>query len=430
MAILGIDDTDSQTAGMCTTWIATEIRERLPPETVEEVRLIRLNPAIEAKTRGNGAIAMRVAVDGSTARRIAEDVIDDHAIHDDPKTNPGLVVFDSVPRQPEPLVRLARDAIRREVSQRRANDAVVDASGKSSGWGSGRGIIGAAAAVGATLGDDRNLDPLFSDWTVEWLAYRRPEAWGTDRSVSVCPATTTESVTPPAVWDTVDPVTGAVTCVPHSPCPVLYGIRGDSPDAVRRVGQAIEAEPRDRTMLIKTNQGTDAHLQAGTIGELNDGQSYRVVGHVTSDPTTKEGGHVTVRIANEDESIPCLAFSPTGRFREYVRALVPGDRIIACGEFGRGALKLEKFALVDRSLTREATPQCPSCERSMESAGRNQGYRCRSCETHAPTRTRVPRSRSVDVGWYEVPPMARRHLAKPLTRATLALPVCSTIGQY
>jgi tRNA(Ile2)-agmatinylcytidine synthase len=58
----------------------------------------------------------------------------------------------------------------------------------------------------------------------------------------------------------------------------------------------------------------------------------------------------------------------------------------------------------------------------MESAGRGQGYRCRDCGTDAPGKTEVPVDRDLERGWYEVPPCARRHVAKPLVRGGFDAP--------
>jgi tRNA(Ile2)-agmatinylcytidine synthase len=81
-----------------------------------------------------------------------------------------------------------------------------------------------------------------------------------------------------------------------------------------------------------------------------------------------------------------------------------------------GTLKLEKFAVRDLVTTEPATPDCPDCGRSMESAGRDAGYRCRDCATSAGGRVERPIERDIEEGWYEVPPCARRHVAKPLVR--------------
>src|SRR3989338_3028428 len=59
---IGFDDTDSP-KGMCTTYLAYKIVDTLRKENVEFLdypRLIRFNPNIPWKTRGNGAVALRV----------------------------------------------------------------------------------------------------------------------------------------------------------------------------------------------------------------------------------------------------------------------------------------------------------------------------------------------------------------------------------
>ena len=56
---LGVDDTDS-VKGMCTTYLATElIREFDELDLIGNPRLVRLNPNVPWKTRGNGAVALK-----------------------------------------------------------------------------------------------------------------------------------------------------------------------------------------------------------------------------------------------------------------------------------------------------------------------------------------------------------------------------------
>ncbi|MFB6217742.1 MAG: tRNA(Ile2) 2-agmatinylcytidine synthetase, partial [Halobacteriaceae archaeon] len=136
-------------------------------------------------------------------------------------------------------------------------------------------------------------------------------------------------------------------------------------------------------------------------------------------PETWRGGHVFVELAGGPA---CAAFEPTKRFRDVVRALRPGDRVTACGELADGTLKLEKLAVRELVRTELVTPECPDCGRRMESAGADQGYRCRDCSTAAPGKAERDIERDLDVGWYEVPPTARRHIAKPLVRGGFDAP--------
>ncbi|WP_324664861.1 tRNA(Ile)(2)-agmatinylcytidine synthase [Haloarcula sediminis] len=427
MTVVGLDDTDSRETGMCTTYAAAELAERIREAggAVERLLLVRLNPAVEHKTRGNAALAVHTDLDADRATTLARETLD-LAQTDDPKTNPGAVVADCAPDNVPPRVAdFAVDAIR-SIQDRTTATLLADTAGFARlQAGNGRGLVGALAAVGAWAALD--------DWTYEHIAYREPDRWGSDRDVDAESVRAAADRHYPAVWDTVDRASGYPVCVPRTPCPILYGIRGDDPDACRAVADAIESEPIDRRATFVTNQGTDVHLQDGAVGSLADDSAYRVDGTVAAAPETREGGHVFLSIADGgerpdgsrlssdpgsdgDARLQCAAFEPTKRFRDRVRALRPGDRVTVCGEVTDGTLKLEKFAVRELVRTEPATPTCPDCGATMSSAGRNQGYRCRDCATSADGKVDRPIERALEPGWYEVPPVARRHIAKPLVR--------------
>ena len=132
---------------------------------------------------------------------------------------------------------------------------VLDDSGaRYRGWKNRRGLIGATAAVASDL----------PDRTSEILVYRKPERWGTPRNVDRQSLFDAERATFPHTWDTVDVVNNVVVCVPHTPDPVLFGIRGESPSWVMHARQMIRSEPPGIEQIWVTNQGTDAHLLPGT----------------------------------------------------------------------------------------------------------------------------------------------------------------------
>jgi len=64
MITIGVDDTDSE-RGLCTTYLAAVMMERL--ERIGEIkdlpRLVRLNPCVQFKTRGNAAISFSLETD-------------------------------------------------------------------------------------------------------------------------------------------------------------------------------------------------------------------------------------------------------------------------------------------------------------------------------------------------------------------------------
>jgi tRNA(Ile2)-agmatinylcytidine synthase len=417
VTLIGLDDTDSREQGMCTTYLAARVaaRVRNAGGAVGRLVLVRLNPAIEHKTRGNAALCIHTDLAAAKAFAIAREAVDSLAATDDPRTNPGVVVAPSE-AVPEAVTEFARRAVRERFTLDEARQRIDSASYRHAGWKNARGKVGALAAVGAWRA--------FDDWTYEHIAYREAHRRGTTREIDHESVFAAADWGYPAAWDTADRGEGEAVCVPHAPGPILYGIRGDDSGTVRDVASRIESEPIERTELFVTNQGTDAHLRAGSLESVRDGRAYRLDGTVSKPPETRRGGHVFF-ILEDGASLACAAFEPTKRFRDHVRALRVGDRLTVCGEVSDGTLKLEKFAIRDLVEIEPAVPECPECGRSMESAGRGQGYRCRDCGTHEPGKTERDIDRDLERGWYEVPPCARRHIAKPLVRGGFDAPTHS-----
>ena len=414
MTAIGVDDTDSRTRGMCTTYLATRLAESLAADgaNVRRKLLVRLNPAVEHKTRGNAALAIHTDADPDTAFELAAAELESLAEVDDPRTSPGVVVAPGEPDDIPPAVQsFSRRAVRELLAPEVAVDLIERTGYRHRGWSGGRGRIGALAAVGAWA--------TYDEWTYERIAYREFERCGTPRHVDEDSVFDAATAGYPTVWDTVDRTAGEAVCVPNAPGPILYGIRGDDPDAVRAVAERIRSEDVPRAATFHTNQGTDAHLHDGSVSDLRDGRAYRVDGTVASAPETRRGGHVFFELcgrSDPDTRVDCAAFEPTKRFRDRVRALRRGDDLTVCGEVGDGTVILEKFAVRSLRRTHRVTPICDECGRTMESAGRDQGYRCRDCGTTAAERETATLDRDLEIGWYEVPPRARRHIAKPLVR--------------
>lgn len=428
MTVIGLDDTDSRERGMCTTYLAARVAARLRDRghRVSRLLLVRLNPAIEHKTRGNAALAVHADVERDDAFALASEEVDAAAEVGDPNTNPGLVVAPGSDVSAA-IAEFSSRAVRDRLSIREARQACETAKYDFREWGNARGLIGALAAVGSWQA--------FAEWTTEHIAYRESDRWGTPRSVDRESVFAAAERGYPDTWDTVDRGEREIVCVPRTPCPVLFGIRGDDPAVTREVVAGIESEPVTGTETFLTNQGTDAHLRDGDIETAREGSAYRLSGVVTSAPETRRGGHVFFDLSDGSPARPsgtdgndtaltlaCVAFEPTKRFRDRVRALCVRDRLTVCGEVGNGTLKLEKFAVRDLVRTKKVVPTCPDCERSMESAGRDQGYRCRDCGTHRNEKASRRIDRDLERGWYEVPPRARRHVAKPLVRGGFDAP--------
>ncbi len=401
--LIGIDDTDSP-QGMCTTYLGAVLARRLIAAhmQVREARLVRLNPNVTWKTRGNAAIMLDVAGDPDRAFTLACGLVEELADQSCENTNPGVVVTET--------------GLDTAFYQKAVTDfctieeavAILEAAGaRYRGWKNMRGLIGATAAVASEL----------PDRTSEILVYRKPERFGTPRDVDRQSLFEAEAATFPHTWDTVDTRNDVVVCVPHTPDPVLFGIRGESPRWVMAARQMIRSEEPGIEQIWVTNQGTDAHLLTGRAGQLTELLSYYVHGTVTSAPNTMTGGHVSFVMEDGGFPIRCMAYEPTKNFRQIIRQIIPGDRIIAAGSYKNGSINLEKVRILSLATAQKSRPPlCITCNKRMTSDGKGKGYKCKKCDARAdlPDIQEIPRT--LATGWYEVPPTARRHLAKPLCR--------------
>lgn len=400
---IGIDDTDSPRS-MCTTYLGAVLARRLRESGIRVSRayLIRLNPNVTFKTRGNAAIALEAEGDPDRGFSVACKCVEELADFGASNTHPGIVVTEEKPH-PTFYQRAVQDFCTLE----EAITILNKIGAQYRGYKNGRGLIGATAAVAAE----------FSDTTYEWLAYRFPERWGSDRDVDADSLHASQLATSPNTWDTVDFQNHIVVCVPHTPDPVLFGIRGASPFWVAKARGFVRSEKPVCEQIYLTNQGTDAHL-VSSLGEiLTEGRSYDLSGIVIARPETMAGGHVRMILAREQGTIPCLAFEPTKGFRNVVRSLIPGDKVRVTGSYKRQSINLEKLYI--DTLAEDANlhpPKCTQCGKRMTSAGYNKGYKCRCCNARSSLPEKTVRYRSVQTGWYEVPSSARRHLAKPLIR--------------
>lgn len=406
--VIGLDDTDASDVGMCTTYVASVIADELSDAGFDIIDryLIRLNPAVTYKTRGNAAVAIRTDAPADAAFETARAHVEALAVMDDPSTNPGLAVVDVT--RADGLAEHAWQTVRSIVDPDLAGDRLEHVDALTWTGGNGRGLVGAAAAIGGLTA--------FNDWTVEYIGYRPRSRYGMPRRVDADSAFAADRATYPYTWDTVDHGEQSVICTPRTPGPVLFGLRGEDAPEVAKAARILDHEPLEREAMFHTNQGTDMHLRPGTPGGVDDGRAYCVSGRVDEEIETRRGGHVHFSIIGGDGRLPCVAFEPTKRFRDHVRRLRPGDYVTVCGEVSEGTLKLEKFAIHSRRSFRRSIPRCEDCDRSMKSAGSGQGYRCPTCDRTANGRVIEVQSREIEPGWYEVPPVARRHLARPLCR--------------
>lgn len=415
---IGIDDTDSL-AGGCTTKVAADLALSLARKGVtflDYPNLIRLNPNVPWKTRGNGAVCLRIESDicSEAILELAMEEIERSSRLGDPGTDPGVVVLEGA--VPSHVVEFSGEALTRILTSGDAISVIKKVNAQAIGYGSAQGIIGALAAIGTVL--DR-------DYTYELISYRSRAFIGKPRQIDEESIFQMSEEMKELTFNNVDPETGRILITPRGSDPILCGVRGESAEAVRKAFQMLRIrEPIDAWMIFRTNQGTDAHLVRNVaVSELQDNCAVIVEGTVKEKPRTIRGGHAIFLLEDQTGSVHCAAYEPTGRFREVVKRLEPGDRVRGFGGVRPPAdgiprtLNLEKLEVLKlvASVTSQ-NPICPKCGKRMKSAGKGQSFRCRRCETHAPSKIHSEVRRDLQETVHLPPPRAHRHLTKPYVR--------------
>lgn len=413
---VGIDDTDSPD-GMCTTFLASQILNQLRESNISVEgfpRLIRLNPFARHKTRGNGAVSFRIPLteDIGLAKQIILKNVKELSMFDCDNTNPGVVFYDG--EITEEMVDYAFKAIYEIIAIDEAEEFANRIGAEIHKFKKGRGIIGSIAAIALPL----------EDFTYELLAYRDKPNYGTKRKISYESVYKMDEETFPETFENIDYNEGYIAIEPKTPCPVLYGIRSNTVDALKRAFEIVEVEEDIvDCQIYKTNQHTDMHIQkADSVADLNKFGCYEFVGTVETLPRIIEGGHMFFYVADETGSIECGAYEPTKGFRKYVEKLRKGDVLRLFGGVNEnGTFNIEKFQVVGLNDVEYKNPIC-KCGKTMTSAGKGKGFKCKRCgyKIKDSEKIEVKISRELENNaFYETPVSARRHLSKPLCRMNL-----------
>lgn len=420
---IGMDDIDSPRGG-CTTHFASLIVQRLSSLGVDwqdYPNLIRLNPNIPYRTRGNGAVAIRFEVDAGEVEEILsllDRMILDYVEKDYSNTNPGVVLVQG--NVPQDVRSFSQRAMWRTIPINVAERVVERNDIQHIKRGNGRGLVGALSAVGNRLDDDH---------TYEFIAYRSVDSISKPRGVHDESVIEMDKQMSDSLFSNVDEKTGRVLIVPHGPDPVLYGIRGEQPESVKTASSKVESDQKvDRWMIFRTNQGTGAHLRNCVyVTDLRPYMAVVVHGVIDKKPKILEGGHVVFSIGDCSGMVDCAAYEPTGEFREIVGNLVEGDQVMVQAGVRPASrthgltLNVEGLDILKLAKTFKAiNPLCPHCLKRMKSAGKDKGYKCFNCGFKDPKakRNETLVKRRLREKVYLPPSRAQRHLTRPLARMT------------
>jgi tRNA(Ile2)-agmatinylcytidine synthase len=415
---IGIDDTDSEKGG-CTTYTATVLFQDLIERGFKPSDfpwLVRLNPNIPWKTRGNGALAVHFLVDEEqieNVQRVTLDTVAKTTVASARGTDPAVAFLKG--EVPRTLREYSTRALHDVLSVREARVVAAKAGAKVHALIGVRGMIGSLAAIGASLDSVEN--------TFEIIAYRRRENLGTSRNIDHESVKLMNAKYGSGTFNNLDPESGRVLVSPHGPDPVLLGIRGYGPQVVLSAFNEVQlGEEVERVMIFRTNQGTDAHLgKMRRTVDLKPHQSGDLIGRVEDVPRVVRGGHVIFRLRDDSGLIDCAVYRPTGSLAIAARDLIPGDRVRVCGGVrrwreGRPTLNVEKLEVLHLvEKIRRVNPACSNCGGRCESMGRGQGLRCKKCRQRDEyaSKIQVQQQRHLKSTVYVPPPRARRHLTMP-----------------
>ena len=412
---IGFDDTDSP-KGMCTTFLAYKIVDLLQKKKTEFLdfpRLIRFNPNIPWKTRGNGAVSIKIKTKNPS--NVKKDVKNLVSKYSDVKNgaNPGLVFFES-DSIPSDFIDFSNLALWRLINRNNAKKFAKKNNLEFFYKGNGQGLVGAIGAIGYD----------FHDHTLELLSYRKRSKFGKERKITTTSVKVMQEKTFPNTFNSFDTKKGRILITPHGPDPVFYGIRGENVDSLLYATKILKSEEKlDGYMIFKSNQGTGDHLK----NELNFKNmlpyaSGKITGIVSNSPKTVKGGHVFFKINSNNHEFWCAVYKETG-ITTIASNLIKGDKICVGGGVRKASknfpriINLEFIEII--SLEKNislSNPFCRKCNKKMKSKGKNQGFQCIRCGRKAINKTGNIISRKIKKQLYIPKISAHRHLTRPLQR--------------
>lgn len=402
--VIGLDDTDNPYAG-CTTDcfdnLLMHLSGRIAGLRVTSRRLVRLWPFAPRRTRGNGALSAVIELDSDSHDELQRECetwfegLPHFTSSQDPEPpSPVLLICDSDAPY-HWYMDAVRDFVELEPRLAEIKEMGLTIISGERKWGA----IGASAAVAWSPEND-------STW--ELIAWRDPENIGTERKITPNAVSDMERHHP-RTFVNRDPTKGKGLIAPRTPCPVLYGIRGDSANSVDDAHSWLQSrsdvEDSHRHANHITNQLSDDHVSGSNSGT------------VISFPQHTKGAHSNLMVSVAGYAVKLVAFSEGGPVNRLLRTLQPGDRISWVGLTAPdGAFHLERLSVLDAVPRVTSRPMC--CSKTMRSSGSGMPIRCLNCgRTSDRFWLSTPHdSDSFDtiMDWVEPSPSNRRHLARPL----------------
>uniref|UniRef100_A0A7J3ZK94 tRNA(Ile2) 2-agmatinylcytidine synthetase TiaS n=1 Tax=Fervidicoccus fontis TaxID=683846 RepID=A0A7J3ZK94_9CREN len=423
--LLGADGFDAPHGG-CTTHFLVFLLKHLKESFDEGLtllsppNLVRLNPFIPWKTRGNASVSVELYVEDSVTvdslwsaiLRFAEAYAE--SLQQEPKG--GLVLIEEPTKQQEQdLVKVYTKALVDVSTFRFIPDSLLPESARNVRiWGT-QGVLGALAGLGFIF----HSHPV----TYELVLYRDLSRVGERREVDESSIRLLELKFRGTIFNNYDWRRERAVAIPRGPDPVLVGIRGTDLDVLCSCRDLVRVYERVSAWAIfRSNQHTDVHGVRRKVGTLKPYQAGTIEGVVSSRPEVEVGGHVSHALTDDTGTITVHYYAPTKPMATIASKLLVGDYIRVLG----GAVPHRVEGLVFNAqklwvlkLAPKASilnPRCPNCGKRLKSLGSKGGYKCLKCgykTGESLPKEIVKSSREVQAGVYTPGPGRIGHLVKP-----------------
>jgi len=412
---VGFDDTDSP-KGMCTTYLAYKMVNLLKKEKVTFLdfpNLIRFNPNIPWKTRGNGAVGLAISTNHpQKIKLMIKNLIKKYS---DTKNgaNPGLVFFDNQ-KIPYEFEQFSSKALWKLIHRNDAKKFVSKYNLDSFYLGNGQGLVGAIGVIGYK----------FFDQTYELLSYREKSKFGTKRKIDNKQVKEMQEKTFPYTFNNYDKEKEKILISPHGPDPVFYGIRGENPSSLISASKLINIKEKlDGYLIFKSNQGTGDHLKNQIdFKNFEPYTSGTITGIVETIPIVMKGGHVFFSIRSKNHIFRCAVYKPT-KITDIAMNLIVGDKIQIGGGVRKATKTFQRLVNIEyinvlklKTKYQSINPPCKKCKKRMKSKGKNQGYQCIKCGSKSSSKKIIKLPRLVSKTLYIPTISAHRHLTRPKQR--------------
>lgn len=427
---IALDDTDGNDGG-CTTHLMLRIISELGLDVKGYPGLVRLNPNIPYKTRGNAALCAEVGMSCGTRSKIGEymgkpvfssSAIDDipdyeHAAEaawrivlqearlNDEKTNPGLIISREKPDESFYLAALRSVLSVEDVFQRIKEMDIICRYAKN-----GRGLIGAFSALSWPA--DKT--------TYEMIMYNYPHPQETPKEIRKDVARLADEFH--GTFNNYDDENRHAAIFPSPRTPVLCGVRTTDPLAILGFPAEVRSNFRIEStgyMLFQTNQATDDHYQK-YFEKFEELSSYAFNAIVSSRPVAIRGGHWFFNFFYRGKEHKAAIFEPSKGMRLLVKDLEMGDYVRIFGSFIDGKINIEKVRIIERSIVFvRINPVCRKCGSRMQNQG-SENFRCPVCSNRSALPEYTEMERISRRSSYESPVAGRRHLVASIQEGAQA----------